>query len=111
MSDAQYKVNRKDYSLVSDFVSYRNTTPQVKKIITAEDQQIKIIADRLTTWYLGSGQQSSDKWIKMREDNEEVFIRTGLKAAQNSEQHAGHAPLLRKESGSHGHIAVGLVGA
>ena len=82
MSDAQYKVNRKDYSLVSDFVSYRNTTPQVKKIITAEDQQIKIIADRLTTWYLGSGQQSSDKWIKMREDNEEVFIRTGLKAAQ-----------------------------
>ena len=73
MSDAQYKVNRKDYSLVSDFVSYRNTTPQVKKIITAEDQQIKIIADRLTTWYLGSGQQSSDKWIKMREDNEEVL--------------------------------------
>ena len=26
MSDAQYKVNRKDYSLVSDFVSYRNTS-------------------------------------------------------------------------------------
>lgn len=82
MSDAQYKVNRTDYSLIPDFIGYRNATPKVEKVITAEDNQITTITDRLTTWYLGSGQYSSERWIKMRTENEKTFIRNGVKAAQ-----------------------------
>lgn len=82
MSDAQYKVNRTDYSLIPDFIGYRNATPKVEKVITAEDNQITTITDRLTTWYLGSGQHSSERWIKMRTENEKTFIRNGVKAAQ-----------------------------
>ena len=82
MSDAQYKVNRTDYSLIPDFIGYRNATPKVEKVITAEDNQITTITNRLTTWYLGSGQHSSERWIKMRTENEKTFIRNGVKAAQ-----------------------------
>lgn len=82
MSDAQYKVNRTDYSLIPDFIGYRNTNPKVEKTIVAEDSQIKNITDRLTTWYLGSNEESSDKWVKMRINNEKTFIRTGIKVAQ-----------------------------
>lgn len=82
MSDAQYKVNRSDYSLIPDFNGYRNAKPQIEKEIAANDYEIKTIADRLTRWYLGSEQQSQEKWIKIRRDNEETFIRKGLKAAQ-----------------------------
>lgn len=82
MSDAQYKVNRTDYSLIPDFIGYRNATPKVEKVITVEDNQITTITNRLTTWYLGSGQHSSERWIKMRTENEKTFIRNGVKAAQ-----------------------------
>lgn len=87
MSDAQYKVNRTDFSLIPDFIGYRNTQPQVEKVITAENSQLTTIADRLTTWYLGSNQLSSDSWIKMRKENEKSFIQNGLKAAQKIKIH------------------------
>ena len=82
MSDAQYKVNRTDYSLIPDFTGYRNAIPKVEKVITDKDDQITVITNRLTAWYLGSEQQSSEKWVKMRRENEKVFIQNGLKAAQ-----------------------------
>ena len=82
MSDAQYKVNRTDYSLIPDFTGYRNAIPKVEKVITDKDDQITVITNRLTAWYLGSEQQSSEKWVKMRKENEKVFIQNGLKAAQ-----------------------------
>lgn len=82
MSDAQYKVNRTDYSLIPDFIGYRNTRPYVEKVIKAEDNQIATIEDRMSTWYLGNGQPSSGKWVKMRKENEKTFIQQGLKAAQ-----------------------------
>lgn len=82
MSDAQYKVNRTDFSLIPDFTSYRSVQTKVENVITAEDNHVATIADRLTSWYLGSDQPSSDQWIKIRKDNEKTFIQNGLKAAQ-----------------------------
>lgn len=82
MSDAQYKVNRTDHSLIPDFIGYRNATPKIGKIITDENNQIALITDRLTAWYLGSNQQPSGKWVQMRDSNEKIFIHKGLKAAQ-----------------------------
>lgn len=82
MSDAQYKVNRTDYSLIPDFVGYRNTPQQVDQLITAESKQVSAIATRLTNWYLGSGQPSDDKWIKLRESSEKAFIQKGMNAAK-----------------------------
>lgn len=81
MSDAQYKVNRTDYSLIPDFIGYRNATPQVSKVIAAKKESIETIADRLKNWYLGSESQSSDKWVKTRQNSEKRFIQNGLKAA------------------------------
>ena len=83
MSDAQYKVNRTDYSLIPDFIGYRNATPKVEKVITAEDNQITTITDRLTTWYLGSEQHSSERWIKMRRKKNNYS--TGCEACQNQQ--------------------------
>ena len=82
MSDAQYKVSRTDYSLIPDFIGYRNTKPQIDKVISASDAQIKDITDRLTAWYLGSNQQSTGKWEKTRKENEQIFIHNGVKAAK-----------------------------
>lgn len=83
MSDAQYNVNRTDFSLIPDFIGYRNATPQTDKVISASDTQIKEIADRLTAWYLGSNtRQPADKWVNLRTDNEKTFIRNGVAAAQ-----------------------------
>ena len=33
MSDAQYKVNQRDYSLIHDFIGYRNTFPDLTKVV------------------------------------------------------------------------------
>lgn len=96
MSDAQYKVNRTDYSLIPDFIGYRNATPKVEKVITVEDNQITTITNRLTTWYLGSGQHSSERWIKMRTENEKTFIRNGVKAAQKSKSNIPKIILLKE---------------
>ena len=82
MSDAQYKVNRTDHSLIPDFIGYRNTKPQTDKVISATDIQIKNITDRLTAWYLGSNQQATGKWEIIRKDNENIFIHNGLTAAE-----------------------------
>ena len=75
-------MTRTDYSLIPDFTGYRNAIPKVEKVITDKDDQITVITNRLTAWYLGSEQQSSEKWVKMRKENEKVFIQNGLKAAQ-----------------------------
>ena len=82
MSDAQYNVNRTDYSLIPDFIGYRTTPQKVKEIIPAEDKQIKTITNRLTQWYIGHKQTSDSKWTKLRKEKEQIFIQKGLKAAQ-----------------------------
>lgn len=82
MSDAHYKVNRTDHSLIPDFIGYRNTPLNVKSTIAAEENQIKSITDRLTAWYLGDNGQKSEKWVKMRVNNEKAFIQAGVKTAQ-----------------------------
>ena len=81
MSDAQYKVNRTDYSLIPDFIGYRNTKPQIENVISASDVQIKDITERLTAWYLGSNRQSIGKWEKIRNENEQIFIHNGVNGA------------------------------
>ena len=96
MSDAQYKVNRTDYSLIPDFTGYRNAIPKVEKVITDKDDQITVITNRLTAWYLGSEQQSSEKWVKMRKENEKVFIQNGLKIAQKLKYNIMKIVLLRE---------------
>lgn len=83
MSDAQYKVNRTDYSLIPDFIGYRNIKPQVARLITADHDQIATIEGRLTDWYLGNGQQPSNEWTALREKSEKTFIKNGLKEARN----------------------------
>ena len=82
MSDAQYKVNRTDFSLISDFTGYRNTAPQVDQVIESPKEEIDIIANRLTEWYLGSGNQAAEKWVKLRQNSEKEFIQKGLKASR-----------------------------
>lgn len=80
MSDAQYSVNRTDFSLIPDFMAYRTTAPTADHVISADDRQIAVISDRLTQWYLGSGETGSE-WIEMRNAGEKSFIKNGLKNA------------------------------
>ena len=81
MSDAQYKVNRADFSLIPNFTGYRNTKAKTAQVISSGSEQIEVIANRLTGWYLGSKDQPADKWVKMRKESEKKFIQSGLKAS------------------------------
>ena len=81
MSDAQYKVNRTDFSLISDFLGYRNAEKAVSDTIRAGKEQISIIADRLERWYLGSGMDPGDGLVRLRAENEKKFIAAGVKKA------------------------------
>lgn len=83
MSDAQYKVNQKDYSLISNFIGYRETKAAVANVQTAQDNEISVIEKRLTEWYLGSGAQTSSEWIALRQKNEQEYIRKGLQEAKD----------------------------
>ena len=81
MSDAQYHVNRTDFSLISDFMGYRNTAPYVPEVVTAEEKDITAIKQRLTDWYLGDS-SVSHSWIELRKQGEHAYIRNGLKAGE-----------------------------
>lgn len=82
MSDAQYKVNRTDFSLISNFLKYRNAKPQVSQLIAATDKEISVISDRLTEWYLGSNQENSHTWVSLRKENERKFIKEGVREGE-----------------------------
>lgn len=81
MPDAHYYVNQTDFSLIPDFNGYRRTAPHANPIITATQQDIDLINQRLTAWYLGNGNASESQWVKRRADEETNFIKQGLKQA------------------------------
>jgi lyase catalytic len=85
MSDAQYKVNQRDYSLIHDFIGYRNTFPDLTKVVVGDDNKkgIEIIKNRLTEWYLGNHSDDNHPMVKIRKKGEIGFIRKGLKIAEN----------------------------
>ena len=80
MSDAQYSVNRTDFSLIPNFMLYRNAEEKVDNVIASTDNDIKRIADRLTGWYLGSGNPSNDM-TETRKKHETEFISGGMRLA------------------------------
>lgn len=83
MSDAQYLVNQKDFSLIPNFLSYRSATPQVSPVITAKETEIELISKRLENWYLGSSHKTTpDSWMQIRLNGERQFIEEGVSAAK-----------------------------
>ena len=78
MSDAQYTVNRTDFSLIPNFMLYRNAEQKVGNVISATDDDIEKITDRLTAWYLGDGSSESGALVKIREKCEKDFISGGI---------------------------------
>lgn len=82
MSDAQYCVNRTDFSLIPDFLNYRNTSPYVPTTIKANKEDIATIEQRLTDWYLGSSETLQHPWIENRRLKEQEFIKTGVTAGK-----------------------------
>lgn len=93
MSDAQYTVNHKDFSLIPDFIGYRKAPEQVDRVIASTDQDIARISDRLTRWYLG--ERTASDWSRVREEAEKGFIGKGLKQAAEIKVKytAGHVPV------------------
>lgn len=81
MTDGQVKVNRTDFSLVMDFLRYRQAEPDYAKTVAATPAEIRTIAERLEQWYLGSGSVRHE-WVKRRADKEAEFISRGVKASQ-----------------------------
>lgn len=83
MSDAQYKVNQKDFSLIHDFMGYRNTYPDLSKIALSKEniEAARVVSDRLTQWYLGSGDYNKNSLVQIRTKSERKFIQKGLREA------------------------------
>lgn len=81
MSDAQVKVNRKDFSLIPDFMKYRLAEPDTARCIAATAGEIAVIERRLEDWYLGSG-ESGDARVERRRKAERDFIRRGVAAGR-----------------------------
>ena len=81
MSDAQYRVNRTDFSLIPDFTGYRNAAKAVPDTIRAGKEDIRTIAGRLEQWYLGSGRKPEGPLTRLRVENERKFIADGVKKA------------------------------
>lgn len=84
MSDVQYKVNQKDYSLIHDFIGYRNTFPDLSDVIVKDENKrgIEIIKSRLMKWYLGDHSADNHPMVEIRKRGENDFIKKGLKAAE-----------------------------
>lgn len=85
MSDAQYKVNQKDYSLIHNFIGYRNSSPDLSRaqITPANREGIETINSRLTTWYLGNGSFSHHPLVQIRRKGENSYIKKGIAAGRN----------------------------
>lgn len=83
MSDAQYTVNRTDFSLIPNFILYRSVEEKVDNMISANDNDIKIISDRLTDWYLGGNIQNKGELSIIREKSETEFISEGVKLSDD----------------------------
>lgn len=85
MSDAQYHVHRTDFSLVMDFMRYRNAVPDTCCTIEASETDFLRISDRLTDWYLGSGDYGGNSYVRLRKAKEKDFISKGLDRASEVE--------------------------
>lgn len=83
MSDAQYSVHRTDFSLIPDFLNYRNTSPYSPATVKADEKDIATIEQRLTDWYLGSSETIRHPWVENRWLKEQEFIKTGVKAGKD----------------------------
>ncbi|MGM9762633.1 MAG: chondroitinase family polysaccharide lyase [Candidatus Cryptobacteroides sp.] len=82
MSNAQYDIVRTDFSLVMDFIGYRNAVPEAENVIAASDDDIKLIQKRMRDWYLGAGLHADNAFVKARTAAEKRFIREGVKRAE-----------------------------
>lgn len=85
MSDSQYEVNQKDYSLIHNFIGYRNTYPDLSQVVTSSENEksIQTITERLTQWYLGKNNSENQKLLKIRKRYEKKYIQKGLKEAND----------------------------
>lgn len=92
MSDAQYSVNRTDFSLIPDFMGYRTNDRNVTDPVRAGEEEIGTIARRLEEWYLGSGSAPAGRLTGLRTENEKKFIAGGVKRA--SRYDIGTEPLF-----------------
>lgn len=83
MSDAQYRVNQKDYSLIHNFVGYRNTQVDLSGVTVSRDEikAAQEISERLTEWYLGRGNYEDNSLVKIRKNAEKKYINKGVKEA------------------------------
>ena len=80
MTDAQYTVNRTDFSLIPNFMLYRNTVPAVNNVILSSENDINAISNRLYDWYLGADNMPSNDWVDIRAKEEVKFVESGVKA-------------------------------
>jgi len=85
MSDAQYEIYRKDFSLVSDFIGYRRSEPDLSKIVVTDENAkgVSEIKDRLTHWYLGGNDVKANPLITIREKEEREYISKGVSLSKN----------------------------
>lgn len=83
MSDLHYTVNHKDFSLIHNFIGYRNTFPDLTNINVKPDQKqaVSIIENRLTEWYLGDKASKNNPLMKLRIEADKAFVQKGLKEA------------------------------
>lgn len=84
MPDAHNKINRKDFSLIHDFLGYWNTKPVLSNVISEEKnrQGIAVIKNRLTKWYLGEKEAAPHPLLQIRAQEEKTYIRKGLEKAK-----------------------------
>lgn len=82
MSDLQYTVNHKDFSLIHNFIGYRNMNPDLThtEITAAKRQGVNDIHRRLTNWYLGEDINEMHPMIQIRTNAEKAFIQKGVKS-------------------------------
>ena len=92
MSDAQYRVNRTDFSLIPDFMRFRNADRTETDPIKAAPEEIKTIAERLERWYLGGKSAPADELTALRAENEKKFIAKGVRRATKYD--IGHGALF-----------------
>ncbi|MGL4293692.1 MAG: chondroitinase family polysaccharide lyase [Bacteroidales bacterium] len=97
MSDLQYTVNHKDFSLIHDFIGYRNMQPDLSGVMITADKKAGInrVNERLTDWYLGSEENSDNGYYRERKKAEQEYIGKGIKSAASVkvDYHADGTPV------------------